>query len=230
MTIPRRSAVLLACLLAACAGGDEPADSPQAADSAQAARPATTAPAPDSAIPAAPATAPTLATPRDTMLTQWTTLEMPSEPWVQENASPEALLRQVRDVVAAQLEEPDAGVLPTRMESQAADSAVGHLTHPDLADDSIRDIEFRIHMRRDGSIWRVTSGRPPRALPPWRGRWRTVRVRVRMSITEPEDRQEQQTQPWHSTKFLGFPRDVGKRVRTDGGFGALEFSAFQGLV
>ena len=152
--IPRRSAVLLAVLLAACADDADPADAPQPADATQA---ATVAQSADSATPATPASAPTPATPRDTMLTPWTTLEMPSEPWVQENASPEALLRQVRDVVAAQLEEPDAGVLPTRMESQAADSAVGLLTHPDLADDSIRDIEFRIHMRREGSVWRVTG-------------------------------------------------------------------------
>jgi hypothetical protein len=91
------------------------------------------------------------------MLTQWSTLQMPSEPWEQSAATPEALLRQVRDVVAAQMEEPDASVLPTRMLSQAADSAVGHLVHPNLADDSIRDVEFRLQMRREGSTWRVVA-------------------------------------------------------------------------
>ena len=159
MTIPRRSAVLFALLLAACGAAADEADSadpPQAADSAQAAQPAA-APAADSAVAAAPATPATPAEPRDTMLTHWTMLQMPSEPWIQEAASAEALLRQVRDVVAAQLEEPDAGVLPTRMQSESADSAVGLLTHPNLADDSIRDIEFRIHMRHEGSMWRVTG-------------------------------------------------------------------------
>jgi hypothetical protein len=146
-------------LAAACADAPVPADAPRAADSAQ---PAAVAQAPSAGTPADSAVAAEAAkeqapAAQDTMLTQWTTLQMPSEPWVQEAATPEALLRQVRDVVAAQMEEPDAGVLPTRMESQAADSAVGHLTHPDLADDSIRDVEFRIHMRPAGSIWRVTS-------------------------------------------------------------------------
>lgn len=154
MMIPRRSVFLLAFLLAACADGADPADAPRPTDSAQPAAAPGTA---DSAAAATPVSAPASAAPRDTMLTAWTTLQMPSEPWVQENASPEALLRQVRDVAAAQLEEPDAGVLPTRMESQGADSAVGLLTHPNLADDSIHDIEFRIHMRREGSIWRVTG-------------------------------------------------------------------------
>ncbi|WP_420128342.1 hypothetical protein [Longimicrobium sp.] len=111
----------------------------------------------DSAAAAIVASAPDSAPARDTMLTEWTALQMPSEPWVQEAASPEALLRQVRDVAAAQMEEPDAGVLPTRMLSQDADSAVGHLMHRDLADDSIQDVEFRLHMRRDGSVWRVTA-------------------------------------------------------------------------
>lgn len=157
MTITR-PAVLLALLLAACAGGDEPAQAPQTADSARPAQPAAVAQAADSApsasTPAAPAPP---AAPRDTMLTPWRALEMPSEPWDQSAADPEALLRRVRDVVAAQLEEPDARVLPTRMESQAADSAVGILVHPDLADDSVRDVEFRLHMRREGSNWRVTG-------------------------------------------------------------------------
>lgn len=34
---------------------------------------------------------------------------------------------------------------------------MGHLTHPDLADDSIRDVEFRIHMAPAGAGWRVTG-------------------------------------------------------------------------
>jgi hypothetical protein len=157
MTISRRCAAVLALSLAACEASDEPADVPQPADSVQAAQPATPEQPVDSAIPAAPATAATPAEPRDTMLTQWSTLQMPSEPWEQSAATPEALLRQVRDVVAAQLEEPDASVLPTRMLSQAADSAVGHLVHPNLDDDSIRDVEFRLHMRREGSTWRVTA-------------------------------------------------------------------------
>lgn len=152
MTIQRRAAVTFALACAACADGGKPAEAPHPPGSPAA---VTVARPGDSAAAAvAPAAA---GAPRDTMLTAWTTLEMPSEPWVQENASPQALLLQVRDVVAAQLEEPDAGVLPTRMESQAADSAVGLLTHPDLADDSIRDVEFRIHMRREGSTWRVTG-------------------------------------------------------------------------
>lgn len=151
--IPRRTAVLLALALGACTDARQPADAPPPAGAAQTivAQPA------DSAQPAASATTPAPAAPRDTTLTAWTTLEMPSEPWIQENATPQALLRQVRDVVAAQLEEPDAGVLPTRMESQTTDSAVGFLMHTNLEDDSIRDIEFRLHMRRDGSIWRVTG-------------------------------------------------------------------------
>lgn len=149
-------------LLPACGGGEAPqADAPAAADSVPSA--AVAAPAAGQAPPAGvTASAPAVqggapAAARDTGYTAWTPLRMPSEPWVQEAATPDALLRRVRDVVAAQLEEPDAGVLPTRMASQAADSAVGLLTHPDLADDSIRDIEFRIHMRPAGSIWRVTG-------------------------------------------------------------------------
>ncbi len=149
-----------AVLLAACGGNDAPAAN-LSADTAQqiAASPSSPAGTPaDSAVAAEVAreSAPA-AEPQDTMLTRWTPLQMPSEPWVQEAATPDALLRRVRDVVAAQLEEPDADVLPTRMESQAVDSAVGLLTHPDLADDSIRDIEFRIHMRPAGSVWRVTA-------------------------------------------------------------------------
>ena len=56
------------------------------------------------------------------MLTPWRAVGFPSEPWEQSAATPQALLQRVRDVVAAQLEEPDASVLPTRMESQSADS------------------------------------------------------------------------------------------------------------
>jgi hypothetical protein len=157
MTISHRCAAVLALLLAACGGGDEPADAPRPADSAQATQPVPTAQPVDSGMPAAPAAAATPAEPADTMLTQWTALQMPSEPWEQSAATPEALLRQVRDVVAAQMEEPDAGVFPTRMLSQAADSAVGHLVHRNLADDSIQDVEWRLHMRREGSTWRVTA-------------------------------------------------------------------------
>jgi hypothetical protein len=154
-----RMMVGFALLLAACADDPAPADAPRPADSAQpAASPASAAGTPaDAAVAAEAAKGQVPAAAQDTMLTQWTTLQMPSEPWTQEAATPQALLTRVRDVVAAQLEEPDAGVLPTRMESQSADSAVGHLTHPDLADDSIRDIEFRIHMRPQGSVWRVTA-------------------------------------------------------------------------
>jgi hypothetical protein len=161
MMIPRRSCVVLALLLAACGGSEEPADASQAADSAQPAQPATVAqvgdtapPPPAAATPAAPATP---AEAQDTMLTPWRALDFPSEPWEQSAATAEALLQRVRDVVAAQLEEPDASVLPTRMESQSADSAVGILVHPDQADDSVRDVEFRLHMRREGSAWRVTG-------------------------------------------------------------------------
>jgi hypothetical protein len=152
MISPR--ALVLSLLLAACADGADPADAPRPADSANPAPPVQTM---DSAAAAVVASAPEPASARDTMRTQWTALQMPSEPWVQEAASPEALLRQVRDVAAAQMEEPDASVLPTRMLSQAADSAVGHLVHPNLADDSIQDIEFRLLMRREGSVWRVTA-------------------------------------------------------------------------
>ncbi|HYW10808.1 MAG TPA: hypothetical protein VE871_02595 [Longimicrobium sp.] len=150
-----------ALLLAACAAGDEGRDA--AADTADTTQQATAVPVSPAGTPADSAVAVEVAkksppaAAQDTMLTAWTTLQMPSEPWVQEAATPDALLRRVRDVVAAQMEEPDAGVLPTRMESQAADSAVGLLTHPNLADDSIRDIEFRIHMRPEGTIWRVTA-------------------------------------------------------------------------
>lgn len=159
MMIPRPSTVVLTLLLASCGGSEEPADAPQAADSTPPAQPATVAQAADSAPPAAavPPTPPAPAEPQDTMLTPWRAVGFPSEPWEQSAATPEALLQRVRDVVAAQLEEPDASVLPTRMASQAADSAVGILVHPDQADDSVRDVEFRLHMRREGSTWRVTA-------------------------------------------------------------------------
>jgi hypothetical protein len=158
MTISRLFPAAIALLLAACADDAEPANGPRDPDSARASQSAAAPQAGDSvAAPAVAATPAVPAEPQDTMLTRWTTLQMPSEPWVQEADSPEALLRQVRDVVAAQMEEPDASVLPTRMLSEAADSAVGHLVHPNLADDSIRDVEFRLHMRREGTVWRVTG-------------------------------------------------------------------------
>lgn len=160
MMIPRPSAVVLTLLLASCGGSEEPANAPQAADSAQPAQPAAVGQAADTApspVAATPATPPVPAEPRDTMLTPWRAVGFPSEPWEQSAATPEALLQRVRDVVAAQLEEPDASVLPTRMASQSADSAVGMLVHPDQADDSVRDVEFRLQMRREGSSWRVTG-------------------------------------------------------------------------
>ncbi len=153
MTIAR-SAAVLALLLAACARGED-ADPPVAADSARAAHPATVGDAVDAAPPAAPSAPAAPAEVQDTTLTPWRALDFPSEPWEQSAASADALLQRIRDVVAAQLEEPDASVLPTRMETQAADSAIGILVHPDQADDSVRDVEFRFHMRRDGTTWRV---------------------------------------------------------------------------
>jgi hypothetical protein len=156
MTIAR-SAAVLALLLAACARADEPADPPMAADSTPAAHPATVEDAVDAAPPPAVSAATAEPAEQDTMLTRWRALDFPSEPWEQSAATSQALLQRVRDVVAAQLEEPDAGVLPTRMETQVADSAIGILVHPDQADDSVRDIEFRFHMRRDGTVWRVTG-------------------------------------------------------------------------
>jgi hypothetical protein len=151
-----------ALLLAACGSG---ADSAAAgsADTTQtmAAAPATVSRAgtpADSAVaaetvgdvPPAPAA-------QDTGYTPWRALEMPSEPWVQRAASPPALLVRVRDVVAAQLEEPDASVLPSRLETTEPDSAVAVLVHPDQADDSVRDVEFRLHMRREGAEWAVVA-------------------------------------------------------------------------
>lgn len=146
--------------LAACGGGsdsaaDGSADTPQAAAPVPAPRagtPADSAIAAETAgdIPPAPAA-------QDTGYTPWRALEMPSEPWVQRAASPQALLMRVRDVVAAQLEEPDAGVLPSRLEMDRPDSAVAVLVHPDQADDSVRDVEFRLHMRREGAEWAVVA-------------------------------------------------------------------------
>ncbi|HYR09361.1 MAG TPA: hypothetical protein VEQ60_16370, partial [Longimicrobium sp.] len=95
MMIPRRCAAVLALLLAACGGRDEPADVPQPEDSVQAMQPAPAAQPVDTATPAAPVSAAVPAEPRDTMLTQWSPLQMPSEPWEQSAATPEALLRQV---------------------------------------------------------------------------------------------------------------------------------------
>ena len=141
-------------LLAACTApdtppaDDPPADTPQAEAPAPVTAPSHTA----SDTPPAPAAAA-----QDTGYTTWRRLEWPSEPWEQRAATPEALLQRVRDVVAAQLEEPDASVLPTRMEAQQADSARGLLVHPDQADDSVRDVEFRLHMRRQGAEWAVVG-------------------------------------------------------------------------
>lgn len=155
--------VLAALLLAACSDDGAPANDGSAAfsaDSSAAAAPPPHVPTPaDSAVAAEAGAeaAPAPAVAREGGITPWRALEWPSEPWVQSAATPEALLRRVRDVVAAQLEEPDAGVLPTRMEPEVAGRAVGYLVHPDQADDSVRDIEFRLHMRREGSTWTVTG-------------------------------------------------------------------------
>ncbi|HEU0301998.1 MAG TPA: hypothetical protein VFR37_21260 [Longimicrobium sp.] len=148
--------MIAAAALAACGGeSDAPGDTPPPADTAAPAA----VPAADTAdttrmTPPAP---PPPAAQQDTGVTPWRALEMPSEPWTQTAESPQALLQRVRDVVAAQLEEPDASVLPTRMESTSADSATGILVHPDQADDSVRDVEFRLHMRREGSAWNVVG-------------------------------------------------------------------------
>ncbi len=144
---------LSVAVLAACGSGDSGAE-----------RTAAATPAP--ALPAIPDTPPDLAanpTPPpvpfspDTGVTPWAALELPSEPWSQTAESAGALLRRVRDVVAAQLEEPDASVLPTRMESQDADSAVGVLVEPVTGDDSVRETEFRLRMRREGGAWSVAG-------------------------------------------------------------------------
>jgi hypothetical protein len=145
---------LVVAALAACGGdsGPDRAAVPPGADS--------------SALPSAPATSgdiapvpapPPAPTPPDTGVTPWVALELPSEPWSQTAESAEALLRRVRDVVAAQLEEPDASVLPTRMEAQHADSAVGVLVEPVTGDDSVRETEFRLRMRREGGAWSVAG-------------------------------------------------------------------------
>ena len=150
-----------ALLLAACGSGadsaaDGSADTTQAAVAPPAASTAGT-PA-DSAVAAETAGDVSLApAAQDTGYTPWRALEMPSEPWVQRAASPQALLVRVRDVVAAQLEEPDASVLPSRLETAEPDSAVGILVHPDQADDSVRDVEFRLHMHREGAEWAVVA-------------------------------------------------------------------------
>lgn len=133
----KRGGAAAALLLLAACGAGVPAEAPL--------RSASDAPMPISAAA------------QDTGYTAWRTLEMPSEPWKQRAASPAALLTLVRDIVAAQLEETDATVLPTRMQSEDADSAVGLLIHPDQADDSVRDTEFRLHMRRDGAQWTVVG-------------------------------------------------------------------------
>jgi hypothetical protein len=147
---------LMVVALAACGGGGSAPD--RTADT-----PGTDTPAP--VLPAAPDTrarasvppSPPAPTPQDTGVTPWVALELPSEPWSQTAGSAEALLRRVRDVVAAQLEEPDASVLPTRMESQSADSAVGVLVEPITGDDSVRETEFRLRMRREGGAWSVVG-------------------------------------------------------------------------
>jgi len=164
MTIGRWVTASVAALaLSACAGGDAP--SPDGAtDSLAASASAAPSSASPNGTPADSAVAAATARERrpvveaqDTGYTAWRALEMPSEPWSQRAADPQALLTLVRDVAAAQLEEPDAAVLPTRMLSESADSATGLLVHPDLADDSIRDVEFRLHMRREGGEWTVAA-------------------------------------------------------------------------
>ena len=155
-----RIALLPMLLLLAACGAAEP-DGAASADTAAALQPAPPAPSAgtpaDSAIAAEAAKEGADAAARDTGYTAWHPVELPSEPWMQRAATPAALLTTVRDVVAAQLEEPNAEVLLTRMESQQADSAVAVLVHPDLADDSVRDIEFRLHMRRDGAEWAIVA-------------------------------------------------------------------------
>lgn len=152
--------MIAAVLLAACGGGDAPA-AKTAADTTRIAAPAPAAPIrtpADSAVAAETAgEARAAAASQDTGYTAWRPLELPSEPWMQRAASPAALLARVRDVVAAQMEEPDASVLPTRMESESADRATGILVHPDQADDSVRDTEFRLHMRREAAEWTVVA-------------------------------------------------------------------------
>jgi hypothetical protein len=148
---------IAAAALAACGGeGGASGESPDTVESA-ATTVVSAADTADTTRMTPPAPPPPPVAQQDTSVTAWRALEMLSEPWVQTAESPQALLRRVRDVVAAQLEEPDASVLPTRMESTAADSATGILVHPDQADDSVRDVEFRLHMRREGSSWTVAG-------------------------------------------------------------------------
>lgn len=145
---------LAALLLAAC--GDEP-EGARPADAADAALSVTRAGTPADSAVAAEAAREGMRAARDTGYTAWEPVELPSEPWMQRAATPAALLARVRDEVAAQLEEPDAEVLHTAIESESGDRAVALLVHPDLADDSVRDIEFRLHMRREGAEWTVAG-------------------------------------------------------------------------
>lgn len=157
--------LLAAVLLGACGDDGAPAEDGStvvAADSLAPAPPPPAVPTPaDSAVAAetgaSEAPSPTPAAAADPGVTAWRPVGFPSEPWVQTAPTAEALLRRVRDVVAAQLEEPDASVLPTRLEPEVANRAVGYLVHPDQADDSVRDVEFRLHMQREGSGWTVTG-------------------------------------------------------------------------
>ena len=158
--------IVAAPLFAACGGGDGAPAGDGSADTTQVVA-ASPAPAGSESATATPADsagaaevakeAPPAAAAQDTGYTPWRAVEMPSEPWVQRASTPQALLTRVRDVVAAQLEEPDAGVLPTRMQAEAADSAVGILVEPVTGDDSVRETEFRLHMRREGTGWAVVA-------------------------------------------------------------------------
>ena len=153
--------MIAAVSMAACGTGGAPAgdgwaDTTQVAAASPAAPAAGAGTPADSAVAAEVARAEAAAA-QDTGYTPWRAVEMPSEPWVQRASTPQALLTRVRDVVAAQLEEPDASVLPSRMESEQPDSATGLLVHPDQADDSVRDVEFRLHMRREGAEWAVVA-------------------------------------------------------------------------
>lgn len=155
--------LVAALLLAGCsddAAPDKGGSALTADSSAASAAPAPHVPTPADLAVAAEAgedAAPAPAAAREGGITPWRALQWPSEPWVQSAATPEALLRRVRDVVAAQLEEPDAGVLPTRLEPEVGGRALGYLVHPDQADDSVRDVEFRLQMRREATTWIVTG-------------------------------------------------------------------------
>ena len=142
-------------LAAACACGAPPAADETLSDSA--APLTSSSAAADSVVSAQAAPAAPAPVAQDTGYTPWRAVEMPSEPWTQRASTPAALLTRVRDVVAAQLEEPDAGILPTRMVTQQADSAVGVLVEPVTGDDSVRETEFRVHMRREGAEWAVVA-------------------------------------------------------------------------